>query len=132
MIVAVPVVRLSDVPEVAVKRDGSIHLVMKKAIGSAARDPNFNMPVSTESVSVTHIKHWSRHRRMRCEESDRVMFVVEGETTVRIGDEPETTLGPGDFAIIPRGTAYEFSGEFTYLVINAPAFREGSDIVDPA
>ena len=126
-----PVVRLSDVPEVAVLGRESNPLVMKKAIGSSARDPNFKMPVSTDGLSVTYIKHWSRHRRIRCDESDRVMFVVEGETVVQIGDEPPTRLGAGDFAVIPRGTPYEFSGDFTYLVINAPAFREGSDIVEP-
>ena len=131
MIDAVPVIRLSDVPEIAVLGRDANPLVMKKAVGSTSRDPNFKMPVSTDSLSITHIRHWSRHRRIRCEESDRVMFVVEGETIVKIGDEPPARLTAGDFALIPRGTAYEFSGEFTYLVINAPAFKEGSDIVDP-
>lgn len=124
-----PVIRLSDVPEIAVDR-GDMKLVMKKAIGSRERDPGFSMPTSTGALSVTHIQHWSRHRRMRSDESDRVMFVVEGETVVQIGDEPSERLEAGDFALIPRGTAYEFSGDFTYLVINAPAFRDGSDIVE--
>jgi mannose-6-phosphate isomerase-like protein (cupin superfamily) len=124
-----PVIRLSDVPEIAIDGAG-VRLRMKKAIGSTRGDPNFAMPTSTDSLSVTHIEHWSRHRRMKCNESDRVMFVVEGETTVEIGDEGPELLRAGDFALIPRGTPYEFRGDFTYLVINAPAFREGSDIVD--
>lgn len=121
-----PVVRLSDVPEVVV--GGSNPLVMKKAVGSRLRDPNFAMPASTESLSITHIRHWSHHRRMKCDESDRAMFVIEGQASVQIGAEPLEVLQKGDFALIPRGTAYEFSGDFTYLVINAPAFRQGSDI----
>ena len=121
-----PVVRLSEVPEVTVS--GPNQLVMKKAIGSSRRDPAFAMPESTDSLSVTWIRHWLHHQRMRCDESDRVMFVVEGDAAVQIGDEPEEVLRAGDFALIPRGTAYEFSGDFTYLVINAPAFMQGSDI----
>jgi mannose-6-phosphate isomerase-like protein (cupin superfamily) len=124
-----PVIRLKDVPEVAVGGDAN-PLVMQKAVGSRSRDPKFVMPVSTDSLSITYIRHWSRHPRMTCNESDRVMFVVEGETTVQIGDEPPEVLKAGDFALIPKGTPYEFSGEFTYLVINAPAYREGSDIRD--
>jgi mannose-6-phosphate isomerase-like protein (cupin superfamily) len=124
-----PVVRLSDVTEIPVDR-GEMKLVMQKAIGSRHRDPSFAMPTSTDSLSVTYIKHWARHRRMRCDESDRVMFVVEGQTVVQIGDEPSERLGAGDFAYIPKGTPYEFSGDFTYLVINSPAFKAGSDTVD--
>ena len=127
-----PVVRLSEVPEIAIGGPETNPLVMRKAIGSKLRDPNFAMPTSIESLSVTYIKHWSRHPRMTCHESDRAMFVVEGETTVQIGDEPVEMLKAGDFALIPRGTPYEFSGEFTYLVINTPAFREGSDVRDDA
>jgi mannose-6-phosphate isomerase-like protein (cupin superfamily) len=124
----VPVIRLDDVPEIAVGGADGNRLVMKKAIGSRRLDPNFAMPVSTDSLSVTYIRHWSRHGRMRSDEADRVMFVVEGETVVSIGEESPATLKAGDFALIPNGTAYEFAGDFTYLVINAPAFREGSDV----
>lgn len=125
-----PVIRLKDVPEVAVGVGDSNPLVMQKAVGSRSRDPKFVMPVSTDSLSITYIRHWSRHRRITCNESDRVMFVIEGETIVQIGDESPEVLKAGDFALIPKGTPYEFSGDFTYLVINAPAYREGSDIRD--
>ncbi len=121
-----PVVHLSDVPELPVA--GSNPLVMKKAVGSRQRDPNFAMPTSTDSLSITHIRHWSAHPRMKCDESDRAMFMIDGEASIQIGDEPPELLHAGDFALIPRGIAYEFSGEFTYLVINAPAFRQGSDV----
>jgi len=126
-----PVIRLREVTENPVDH-GDMKLVMRKAIGSRHRDPSFSMPTSTDSLSVTHIKHWGRHTRMRCDESDRVMFVVEGQTVVQIGDEASERLDAGDFALIPRGTPYAFSGDFTYLVINSPAFKAGSDIVEPA
>ena len=128
----VPVIRLKEVPEIAMVGPDATPLVMQKAIGSQARDPNFAMPTSTESMSITYIRHWSRHRRITCNESDRVMFVVEGETIVKIGEEPAALLKVGDFALIPKGTPYEFSGEFVYLVINSPAYLEGSDIRDDA
>jgi hypothetical protein len=38
----------------------------------------------------------------------------------------------GDAVFIPRGTPYEFGGEMTYLVINAPAFVPDSDRVLPS
>jgi len=125
-----PVIRLQDVPEIPVDR-GGMKLVMQKAIGSRERDPSIATAASTDALSVTYIKHWLRHDRMRCDESDRVMFVIEGHAIVQIGDEPSEGLDAGDFALIPRGTPYEFSGDFTYLVINAPAFRAGSDVVVP-
>ncbi|MEP6753486.1 MAG: hypothetical protein ABI959_12130 [Candidatus Dormiibacterota bacterium] len=127
-----PVIRLTDVPEIAAVGPDSAPLVMKKAIGSRKRDPSFAMPTSTDSLSITHIKHWGRHRKITCKESDRVMFVVEGDAITRVGQEPATHIGPGDFVLIPKGTPYEFSGNFTYLVINAPAFKDGSDLRDDA
>jgi mannose-6-phosphate isomerase-like protein (cupin superfamily) len=127
-----PVVRLADVPELAEIGPDIDTLVMKKAIGSTARDPNFRMPVSTDSLSVTHIRIFGRLRRIRCDESDRVMFVVSGDAIVKVGDEEPAHITAGDFVLIPRGTAYEFKGDLTYLVINSPAYREGSDLRNQA
>jgi mannose-6-phosphate isomerase-like protein (cupin superfamily) len=125
-----PVIRLSDVPEIARIGPDSAPLVMKKAIGSKKRDPAFTMETDTESLSITHIKHFGRHRRIVCMESDRVMFVVEGEAIAKVGDAAAARINSGDLILIPRGIPYEFGGDFTYLVINAPAFREGSDLLD--
>ena len=127
-----PVIRLHDVPEIAMVGPDTASLVMKKAIGSKKRDPNFAMRSTTESLSITHIKHWGRHRRITCKESDRVMFVVEGEAIAKVGKEAPARITQGDFVLVPRGTPYEFSGDFTYLVINAPAYKEGSDLRDDA
>ena len=60
------------------------------------------------------------------------MFIVEGDGIARVGDDPPQRFGPGDFILIPKGVPYEFKGNLTYLVINSPAYREGSDLRDPS
>jgi hypothetical protein len=127
-----PVVRLSDVPELAEIGPDIDTLVMKKAIGSSSRDPNFRMPISTESLSLTYIRIFGRLRRIRCDESDRAMFIVEGHAIVKVGDDEPAHVSAGDFVLIPRGTPYEFKGNITYVVVNSPAYREGSDLRNEA
>ena len=126
------IIRLADVPEVAETGPDLDTLVMKKAIGCKARDPAFDMPDETPSMSVTHIKIWGRLQQITCHESDRAMFVIEGDAIARVGDEEPAYVGSGDFILIPKGTSYEFKGNLTYLVINSPAYREGSDQRDPS
>ncbi len=126
-----PIIRLADVPEVAETGPNWDTLVMKKAIGSKERDPAFDMPDETSSMSVTHIKIWGRLQQITCDETDRAMFIIEGDAIARVGDEEPAYVGSGDFILIPKGTSYEFKGNLTYLVINSPAYREGSDQRDP-
>ena len=126
-----PIIRLADVPEVAETGPDQDTLVMKKAIGSKERDPAFEMPDETPSMSVTHIKIWGRLQQITCNETDRAMFVIDGDAIARVGDAEPAYVGPGDFILIPKGTPYEFKGNLTYLVINSPAYREGSDLRDP-
>jgi mannose-6-phosphate isomerase-like protein (cupin superfamily) len=123
-----PVVRLSEVPELAEIGPDIDTLVMKKAIGSNKSDPNFRMQVNTDSLSLTYIKIFGRLRRIRCDESDRAMFIVEGHAIVKVGDEEPAHVTAGDFVLIPKGTPYEFKGNLTYVVVNSPAYREGSDL----
>ena len=122
-----PIVRLADIPEIAETGPDSDTLVMKKAIGSRERDPAFVMPNETPSLSITHIKIWGRLTRIVCDETDRAMFVIEGDAVARVGKEDPARVRAGDFVLIPKGTPYEFKGNLTYLVINSPAYREGSD-----
>ena len=123
-----PVVRLRDVPELAEIGPDIDTLVMKKAIGSKKRDPNFHMQTNTDSLSLTYIKIFGRLRRIRCDESDRAMFIVDGHAIVKVGDEEPAHVTAGDFVLIPKGTPYEFKGNLTYVVVNSPAYREGSDL----
>ena len=90
-------------------------------------DPNFKMPVATESLSVTYITIFGRLRQITCDESDRAMFIVNGQAIVKVGEDAPAHVSQGDFVLIPRGTPYEFKGNLTYIVINSPAYREGSD-----
>jgi mannose-6-phosphate isomerase-like protein (cupin superfamily) len=127
-VVLMPVVKLSEVPELSEIGPDIDTLVMKKAIGSSSRDPNFRMADSTESLSLTYIKIFGRLRRIRCDESDRAMFVVDGDAIVKVGEEAPVHVTRGDFVLIPKGTPYEFKGNLTYVVVNSPAYREGSDL----
>ena len=122
-----PVIRLADVPEIAQIGPGQDTIVMKKAIGSRELDPAFEMPDETPSLSITHVKIWGNLQRSASEETDRAMFIVEGDGIARVADEQAQRFGPGDFILIPKGVPYECNGNFTYLVINSPAYREGSD-----
>lgn len=127
-----PVIRLADVPEIAQIGPGQDTIVMKKAIGSRERDPAFELPDETPSLSITHVRIWGTLQRTANVETDRAMFIVAGDGVAQVGDEPAQGFGPGDFILIPRGVSYECEGNFTYLVINSPAYREGTDVDDPA
>ena len=127
-----PVIRLADVPEIAQIGPDRDTIVMKKVIGSAERDPGFEMPDETPSLSITHVKIWGSLQRTANEETDRAMFIVDGDGVARVGDERSQRFGPGDFILVPKGVPYECNGNFTYLVINSPAYREGTDLNDPA
>ena len=58
------------------------------------------------------------------------MFIVEGDAIAQVGEEEPTHVKEGDFILIPKGTPYEFKGDLTYLVINSPAYEEGTDMRD--
>ena len=126
-----PVIRLADVPEAAQIGPGLDTIIIKKVIGSRERDPAFEMPDETPSLSITHVKIWGSLGRSSNEETDRAMFIVDGDGVARVGEEPAQGFGSGDFILIPKGVPYECDGNFTYLVINSPAYREGTDLNDP-
>ena len=127
-----PVIRLADVPEIAQIGPDRDTIVMKKVIGSAERDAGFEMPDETPSLSITHVKIWVSLQRTANEKTDRAMFIVDGDGVARVGDERSQRFGPGDFILIPKRVPYGRDGNFTYLVINSPAYREGTDLNDPA
>jgi len=122
-----PVIRLEELPEIAQTGPGLDTIVMKKVIGSKQRDPAFAGPEDTPSLSISHVHIWGQLRRTICNESDRVMFILEGGGVALVGYERPQGFKSGDFILIPKGTPYECEGDFTYLVINSPAYREGTD-----
>jgi mannose-6-phosphate isomerase-like protein (cupin superfamily) len=78
-------------------------------------------------LSLTWISLRGRHRRIVCQESDRVYYILSGHASFTLGEGPQQHAGAGDTVFIPRGTPYDFAGDIDYLVMNGPAFRPGSD-----
>jgi hypothetical protein len=66
---------------------------------------------------------------MRSDINDRVYYLIDGEiTNFRVGNEVYPKVGKGDIVFIPKGVPYSWDwGEVTYLLINGPAFKPGSD-----
>jgi mannose-6-phosphate isomerase-like protein (cupin superfamily) len=114
---AVVLVRSDDAPEILDELDA---LVMRKLV-RAEHGPD---------ISVTWVRLSGRHRRLLTRRSTRVYYVLDGSATFVVGDGPELEARRGDVVVVPRGTPYEFRGETTYLVVNAPAFVEGDDVYD--
>jgi mannose-6-phosphate isomerase-like protein (cupin superfamily) len=105
-------IRPDDVPEI---NEPSNDLVMRKL-------------VSGDDLSVTWVRIEGTHRPLRTDASTRLYYVVEGDGWFELGEEPRFELRTGDVVVVPRGTPYSLGGTLTYLVINAPAFREGDDL----
>jgi mannose-6-phosphate isomerase-like protein (cupin superfamily) len=81
-------------------------------------------------ISVTWVRLAGRHRRLRTDRSTRVYHVLHGRATFQLGAEPPFEIETGDTVVVPRGVAYDFAGEMTYLVMNGPAFTEGDDVYE--
>jgi mannose-6-phosphate isomerase-like protein (cupin superfamily) len=110
-------IRRDDVTEIAAPADA----VAMRPLVTAAH---------AAGMSVTWVRLAGRHRRLRTDRSARVYYVLEGSAAFVLGEEPELEARQGDVVVVPRGVPYEFRGEMTYLVLNAPAFREGDDVYD--
>lgn len=110
-------IRRDDQPEIDAPEDA---VVMRKLVTAAHH----------AGVSVTWVRLAGRHRRLRTGRSARVYYVLDGNATFVLGDGPELVAGSGDVVVVPRGVPYEFWGEMTYLVVNAPAFVDGDDVYD--
>ena len=68
-------------------------------------------------------------RKMVCEVSDRIYYVIDGEiTNFQVGDEVYQKVTKGDIVFIPKGVPYAWDwAECEYMVLNGPAFVPGSD-----
>jgi mannose-6-phosphate isomerase-like protein (cupin superfamily) len=109
-------ISLADVDEVVDPHD---RLVMRALVRRAEHGTG---------VSVTWVHLSGRHRRLRTDRSTRVYYVLDGSSSFVLGDCDSVELHRNDVVVVPRGTPYEFWGEMTYLVINAPAFVDGDDV----
>jgi mannose-6-phosphate isomerase-like protein (cupin superfamily) len=88
--------------------------------------------IHSPNLSVTWVRINGHHDRIVNRLCDRVYYVLEGSGRFQVGDEPLEHVAAGDAVLIPRATPYEFAGDMTYLVINAPAFTPGSDRILPS
>ncbi len=78
-------------------------------------------------LSLTEVRLQGAHRPLRSLNSARVYYLVSGSARFRIGDA-DLDAGPGDVVVIPQGEVYSLEGDLTYLVLNAPPYREGDDL----
>ncbi len=108
-------IRLEDLPEI---RQEGYPLVMKTAVNRAQHSQN---------ISVTWVKIWGHHKKMVCDLSDRVYYIIDGDGEFQVGDGNPFKVRAGDLVFIPRSVPYQFDGHMTYLVMNGPAFLPGSD-----
>jgi len=106
----------ADVPEIADPRDA---VVMRALVRAAEHGPD---------VSLTWVRLDGPHRRLRTDRSTRVYYVLDGNASFALGDDPPFETGAGDVVVVPRGVPYAFEGSMTYLVVNGPAFVDGDDI----
>ena len=91
-----------------------------------------NIDEHTDQISVTWARLWGHHDRVVNQISDRVYYIIEGSATFQVGDDTAIeTVSAGDFVFIPRDVPYEFEGQMRYIVMNGPAYRTASDIVQP-
>jgi mannose-6-phosphate isomerase-like protein (cupin superfamily) len=93
---------------------------MKKVINRAEH---------SDSISLTWVEIWGRHEKVVCDLSDRVYYIISGEGEFQVGDAPAAAVTAGDVVFIPKRVPYVFAGRMTYVVMNGPAFVEGSDRV---
>lgn len=114
--VGVMIIRLQDLPEITAE---GYPLVMKTVIHRQAHTPD---------ISVTWVKIWGHHKKMVCDVSDRVYYIIDGEGEFQVGDGETEVVAAGDFVYVPRSVPYVFDGHMTYLVMNGPAFLPGSDV----
>lgn len=111
------IIKLQDVPDVL---QPPRPLRMKKVINRAEH---------SEGISLTWVEIWGRHEKVVCDLSDRVYYIISGDGVFQVGDAPFTPVTAGDVVFIPKRVPYEFEGQMTYVVMNGPAFVEGSDRV---
>jgi quercetin dioxygenase-like cupin family protein len=67
------------------------------------------------SGNITNIESIYQHGgglpRLFHEREAEMAYVISGRLRIRIGDEPETTAGPGAMVFVPRGVARRFTAD---------------------
>ena len=83
--------------------------------------------VGGEQVLLCHVTYepGTTVRRHSHETAEQVMWIVEGDVTMTIGDETKT-LGAGDVVVVNRGIEHELvsEGGVTFVEAMAPVPRD--------
>ena len=83
--------------------------------------------IGGEQVMLCHVVYepGTTVRRHSHPTAEQVMWIVEGDVTMTIGDETKT-LGAGDVVVVNRGLEHELSTEngMTFVEALAPVLRD--------
>ena len=88
--------------------------------------------IGGEQVLVCHVRYEpgttvARHRH---EHTEQVMWIVEGDLTMTVGDETRE-LGPGDVVVVNRGVEHELSSRAGVVFLEALAPVPRDHVPDP-
>jgi mannose-6-phosphate isomerase-like protein (cupin superfamily) len=94
------------------------HLVLKQIISNK----DFN-----GSLSLTWVKIDGQHQPLRTHSQLRVYIIISGSFSFQIENRRTHQLEKHDVLTLEAGTSYSLFGKGEYIVLNAPAFKDGDD-----
>jgi mannose-6-phosphate isomerase-like protein (cupin superfamily) len=77
-------------------------------------------------IAVTLMSLDGDHPPVTLHGTDTVYCFISGSGSITIGDAPPEAVGPGDFAFVPAGTQYSYSGSCEYIVAQGPPLAPGT------
>jgi len=77
------------------------------------------------SASVVHVD--GRHGKSKTTVSDRVVYILDGEGEYVVGDDV-FAVRQTDVIIIPKNTAFDYSGKMKLLVVHVPAYDHEHEV----
>ena len=107
-------------------RPADVPTVHEPANGLSMR-PLVDARTADAGLSLTEVSLEGVHRRLRSRRTTRTYYVLEGGFAFEVEQEPARHVLAGEVLVLPRGTAYGFTGRGRYLVLNTPAFEDGDD-----
>lgn len=110
-----PRIRLGEVDELAEPENACL---LRRLVRTDRDGPD---------LSMTWVKLDGTHPRLSTTSSTRVYYVLSGEGTFSVGDDPPVDVRADDVVVVPRGVEYGYSGSLTALIVNAPGYRPGDD-----
>lgn len=94
------------------------HLVLKQIISNK----DFN-----GTFSMTWVKIDGQHQPLRTHSQLRVYFIISGSFSFLVENGQSHQLEKDDVLTLEAGSSYSLFGKGEYVVMNAPAFKDGDD-----